>query len=495
MNAALRSLLEAAALAVVYFAAAKATLMFAIPPGYASAVWPASGIALAALWLRGPRLWPGVALGAVAAIYSIDASLVAALAIGAGHTLEALAAAWLMRRFLADRRGPFSRPVQVFRFFAIALGAAVVGATVGAGSLTLAGLVTPAQAAANWLTWWMGGASGIVVVAPLIWAFARPSPLRRTPAGVAELVLLAGLFAMATGEVFGGWLFGSPSLLPLTFALVPFVIWAAIRFAEREVLALCALSSAIAVIETFSGSGPFAGRPPDESLLLQRAFAAILVATGLVLLSLVLEQRRLSETLRRANAELEEMIQLAARELQEPLRSHLLEVAEAGRRPLVLERLDSAAVLEGALDGLKGALEASGAVVSHERLPRVCADRRMLHSVFQNLVSNAIKYRSEAPPRIEVSARRGGNAWLFSVRDNGKGIDPKHRDAVFRIFERLGNEAGRDKGQGKGIGLALSRKLIERHGGRMWLESAAAQGATFYFSIPLEEAHDDAGGA
>jgi len=105
----------------------------------------------------------------------------------------------------------------------------------------------------------------------------------------------------------------------------------------------------------------------------------------------------------------------------------------------------------------------------------------MLESLFQNLVGNSLKYRSSEPPRIHVSARREGGDWVFSVRDNGIGIDPRYHDVVFRTFERLNRDDARP---GTGVGLALCKRIVERHGGRIWVESTASQGATIHFSIP-----------
>jgi light-regulated signal transduction histidine kinase (bacteriophytochrome) len=142
--------------------------------------------------------------------------------------------------------------------------------------------------------------------------------------------------------------------------------------------------------------------------------------------------------------------------------------------------LDSGAVLAEALLNLQAAIEQSGAIVTSDPLPRVVAEEVMLMQLFQNLVSNSIKYRGKPTPAIHVSAERDAEGWVFAVRDNGIGIDPRDADRVFGMFKRLhGSQI-----PGTGIGLALARKGVERQGGRIWVESEAGRGATFKFTIP-----------
>jgi signal transduction histidine kinase len=520
--------LRVAMLAAVYFALARLSLAFAIPPGYATALWPPAGIALAALWLGGLRLWPGVWIGAAAANYTIEASAAAALVIGTGNALEALAGGWLAGRLLADRRGPFSQPRYVMRFFGVALAASTLAASVGVGELALSGGLPSGSALANWVTWWLGDATGMMIVTPLIVAWTRPGRVAWSARRAVECAALFCALAITAAEVFTGWLFGSNSL-PLTYLLLPFVMWAAVRFGGREAVTACALVSAIALGATFAGSGPFAGHGVNASLLLQQAFVATLVATGLVLSGLMRQISRLAETERRAHEEMEHMVHLAAHDLQEPIRTvvnftdllqlryaerlgaegleylrfiaggamrgrqmidEVLQLLEAGRRPLVLERTSSAAALAAALQGLKGAIESNAASVACGPLPDVHADARMLQSVFQNLVGNAIRYRDEAPPRVGVSAERTGGHWTFSVRDNGIGVDPRQHQEIFGMFKRRARLTFPDI-SGTGSGLALCKRIIERHGGRIWVESPHSGGSIFHFSLPAEEGRDD----
>jgi len=130
---------------------------------------------------------------------------------------------------------------------------------------------------------------------------------------------------------------------------------------------------------------------------------------------------------------------------------------------------------------LHSAISESGAIVTSDPLPTLVAEEVILVQLFQNLISNSIKYRGEETPRIHVSAERSGEGWLFAVRDNGIGVDPKYTDRVFGMFKRLhGAEI-----PGTGIGLALCKKVVERQGGRIWVESEAGRGATFKFTLPI----------
>jgi chemotaxis family two-component system sensor kinase Cph1 len=137
--------------------------------------------------------------------------------------------------------------------------------------------------------------------------------------------------------------------------------------------------------------------------------------------------------------------------------------------------------LDRVLGDLKVAMDESGAVVTHDPLPIVTADEIQIGQLLQNLIGNAIKFRNQEPPLVHVSSKRNGSAWIFSVRDNGIGIDPQYVGRIFVIFQRLHK---REEYQGTGIGLAVCKKIVERHGGRIWVESELDKGATFYFTLP-----------
>jgi PAS domain S-box-containing protein len=230
---------------------------------------------------------------------------------------------------------------------------------------------------------------------------------------------------------------------------------------------------------------------------------------------------RRSQELKRSNDELQQFAYIAAHDLQEPLRmvasytqllaqrykgrldsdadefiayavdgahrmqlliADLLAYCRVGTKGKELQETSSQAALEIALVNLRSALHESGGVVTYDPLPSVVADGAQLVQLFQNIVGNAIKYRRAEFPRVHISAKRNGNnEWIFSMRDNGLGIDPKYFDKIFVMFQRL---HGREEFAGTGIGLTLCKKIAERHGGRIWVESEPGCGSTFYVALP-----------
>ena len=160
----------------------------------------------------------------------------------------------------------------------------------------------------------------------------------------------------------------------------------------------------------------------------------------------------------------------------------LLAYSRAGTNGKALVEISCENALQEALTNLTAAIEESNAVVTHDWLPAIMMDKAQLAQIFQNLVGNAIKYRSAKIPQVHVSAKNaGGKEWVFSVRDNGLGIDPQYFERIFVLFQRL---HGRQEFKGTGIGLAICKKIVERLDGRMWVESQPEIGSTFYFAVP-----------
>ena len=159
----------------------------------------------------------------------------------------------------------------------------------------------------------------------------------------------------------------------------------------------------------------------------------------------------------------------------------LLAYSRVERQDVEGTATDGEAVLEQAVHDLRLTLAESGAIVTHDPLPTVVTVPGQLKQVLENLLSNALKFRGPAPPRIHLAAQRHGPEWVFSVRDNGIGLDPQYAHRIFQMFQRLHT---RREYPGTGIGLAICKRIVERHGGRIWVESAPGQGATFYFTLP-----------
>jgi len=233
------------------------------------------------------------------------------------------------------------------------------------------------------------------------------------------------------------------------------------------------------------------------------------------------ERRKLLRNLKRSNEELEQFAYVASHDLQEPLRmvssylqllqrryqneldedadefiayavdgalrmkqliNDLLQYSRVTTRGKPFKDVDVNDLLAQVLSDLQQQIAETGASVTHDDLPTITADSSQLHRLLQNLVSNAIKYRGDQPPEIHVGVEEQPDAWRFAVADNGIGIPEEQQDRIFVIFQRLhGND---EAGGGTGIGLALCKRIVGRHGGRIWVESTPGEGATFYFTIP-----------
>jgi len=237
-------------------------------------------------------------------------------------------------------------------------------------------------------------------------------------------------------------------------------------------------------------------------------------------------EKELKETLgelARSNAELEQFAYVASHDLQEPLRmvssyvqllarryqgkldedadefigfavdganrmqgliNDLLTYSRVGTKGKPFETTDCNRVLSEALLNLSAATDESGAVITNDKLPTVMADKTQMVQLIQNLVANAIKFRNKDHPCIHVSSEQKNGTWVFSVSDNGIGIDSEYYDRIFAIFQRL---HGKTEYPGTGIGLAVCKRIVERHGGRIWVDSQSGKGSRFYFTMPVTE--------
>ena len=273
---------QLALLAAVYFGAAKLGLTMAFVAEQVTAVWPPTGIALAALLLFGYRLWPGIALGAFLANATAHAPLVTAMGIALGNTLGALAGACMLRR-LVQFDPALGRVKDVLGLLILAAGlSTMVSATIGVTSLCLGGVKPWAAYPEMWSVWWLGDAMGDLVLAPLLLTWAGRHRIRWRPQRVAEVGLLLLALVAVSLSVFAGplALLSHPAL---AYALFPFVIWAALRFGQPTATLATAVASTIAIWGTVHGYGPFHSPTIHESLILLQLFMGVVVTTTMVL--------------------------------------------------------------------------------------------------------------------------------------------------------------------------------------------------------------------
>ncbi len=291
-------------------------LSLAIPPGYATAVWPPSGIALAALLLWGPRVWPGIAVGSVLVNLAVAlttaevafnaTSVIIAFAIAVGSTIQALAAAGAIKRWVGVSQ-IFESGLATLTFTGLVAAACLIASTWGVASLNVAGIVRPDQFLDSWQTWWLGDLIGMVVFAPVFLTWRQSLQVGRRPWRLGELIAAFALLALTTLAVFLSPAPAAGVTSPLTFLPLPCLVWIAFRFRPGGVaLAVCMLSL-IAIGATANGAGPFGGERTTESLLALQAFIGLTVVMALTLASAVTGRRQSENALRSYSVEMEQL--------------------------------------------------------------------------------------------------------------------------------------------------------------------------------------------
>jgi signal transduction histidine kinase len=376
-----------------------------------------------------------------------------------------------------------------------------------------------AERLTGWLPKWLRGyalavfllaaSSGLTLV---VWSFGR---------GSWERVLLSTTFLLAilACSWWGGY---GPGVLASLFTMfcVPRLVtpnWDVSKVSWMGVCELLAISLLLSWAAASREKIKLANQELDmrvrqRTAELERANEALVEREAMLL--------RQTEELAQSNTDLEQFAYVASHDLREPLRMVALYTELLARRyrgaldadadgfirtvlggvermetlirdlltysatihsgPLPRERFEAGEATEAALKHLEPWIRESGVKIETGPLPEVAGDRVQFVRVFQNLVSNALKYRSGGPLQIRIDAQRDGDAWIFSVQDNGMGIPAEYHEAIFSPFKRLhGGEY-----QGSGVGLAICRRVVERHGGRIWVESSVGKGATFRFTIP-----------
>src|SRR6266446_6991957 len=501
-----------AALFGLYVLTGKVGLSVAFVHASATAVWPPTGIALAAFLTLGYECWPAIFAGAFVVNISTAGSVATSLGIATGNTLEGLLGAYLVNRFGTGVR-TFERAQDVFKFAGLAaVLSTIVGATTGVASLSLAGHAAWADWGRIWLTWWLGDMTGALIVAPLLILWIqnpRPDLVRRRPLEAACLCLVTILVGLA-----------------------------AFGFRQREAAVLIAVLSGIAIWAMLRGSGPFAGVTANESLLLLQSFMGTVSVMILSAAALVEERRRVErdredllarEQAARAEAEgagraKDEFLAMLGYELRNPLAiiisavsvldriesqedfavrargairhqithlsrlvDDLLDVAHVASGKIVLscQPLNLATSVQRCVSVLAGTGRLERHIVDVQAEPAWAhADPTRLDQIVSNLLANAAKY---TPPggTIRVRVRGEGDEAVVRVADTGIGIPVGLLPRIFDLFVQSERGLDRAKQEGLGVGLTLVRRLVGLHGGRVEASSdGPGRGSEFVVRLP-----------
>jgi signal transduction histidine kinase len=520
----------------IYYFFGKFGLSLAFIQANATAIWPPSGIALVGLLLFGWQLWPAVFIGAFLVNVTTTATPIgASIGIAIGNTLEAVIGAFLARRFCGGAAA-FEQVRSICKFMVlVAVLSTTVSASIGVTSLYRYHLIGTGKVFSVWLTWWLGDMMSIVMLASLLLIWSnRPLQFKRHLA--LEWIVLIVLVFLLSQVVFGGWLPMVAQSYPLEYVVIPCLLLAAFRHGQvGSALAACEMSM-LAVRGTLNGFGPFASHPPNESLLLLQVFMGTTMVITLVVAAVIRAQRQAEDAMLRTHHELigsterlieqskdlEQFAYVASHDLREPLRkisayvdllalrsegkldqeaSHclkaisdstmrlnrligdLLNYSRLGKEQEIAEPVLLDEVMKQVLSDLEPLIKESNAIVIHSGLQPIEVHPTHAYQLLQNLVTNAIKFRKPSvAPLVQISSRQNDGMVEVTVQDNGMGIDPKYHDQIFQIFRRLNS---REKFAGTGIGLAICKRIVEFHGGRIWVTSEEGKGSSFVFTLPV----------
>jgi signal transduction histidine kinase/CheY-like chemotaxis protein len=509
--------------ATAYALAARIGLSMAMVADQISVVWPATGVALALLVLRGRRLWPAIALGAFVANLMSGASPVGAAGIAAGAGFHP------GLRHLRD--------VAALFVYAALLSTAV-SATIGVTSLCFFESEPWRAWPQLWLAWWIGDALGNLVVAPFLFVWAeqarrgwRLGRMLETSGLIAALIALSALVFASTG---------SRSPYPVHYLIFPAVIWSALRLGQHATASLVFVAAGVTIYATIAGRGPFVMDSPNASLLQALLFMAVLAVTGLFLGAAMAERNRAErgraleyanlrqseERLAEADRRKDEFLAVLGHELRNPLAPlqnglallargaanpdivaraqvlmerqlrHLVRLVDdlldlsrirTGKIVLAKERLELADVVQEAVDLARPVIDARrhrlNVALPSERI-ELAADATRLPQLLANLLNNAAKYTADGG-EIHLQAEHANTEIVVRVRDTGVGIRPEELSRVFELFAQAGHRARSVQG-GLGVGLALARSLAELHGGTLSAHSEGiGKGSEFTLRLPI----------
>jgi signal transduction histidine kinase len=515
--------------AALYAFAGKLCLAIAIVHPSASAVWAPTGLAIAALLRLGYWVAPGIFVGAFIVNFTTYGSVLSSLGIAAGNTLEAMAAAYLVRRF-ANGRHAFERAGDTVRFALLAgVLSTAVSATIGVTSLASQGFARWEDFGRIWITWWLGDLGGALVFAPLLLVWMEKPHVQWSRAQMLEAVALM-LSLVAVGQIAFGWrATAGQNGQPLAFLCMPPLMWAAFRFDSRITSTAILLLAVMAVTGTLNHTVPVERWELNQALVILQVFLGLAAVTMLTFSAVVAERSRAasaaeaaSEELRSAMAELEAFNHAISHDLRSPLGAVIL-FSEAIEMDLngspsveIVQRIRSSAKAASDLleelsrvawtgerperhtvdmtslahdvhaELVTGGTEGAEVHFDFRELPSAWGSEALLRCLLRNLFSNAIKYtRGRSERRVQVTGIAGEQENIYYVTDNGVGFDPMYGESVFQPYRRLSHTAGFE---GSGLGLAIAARIVRRHGGRIWGESDGVSGARFCFALPRSSA-------
>jgi signal transduction histidine kinase/ActR/RegA family two-component response regulator len=520
------------ALALIYFVAGKLGLQLAFVNASASPVWPPAGIALAALLLLGYRAWPAIFVSAFFVNVTTAGNITTSLGIAAGNTLEAVCGAWLVNRFAGGAR-VFDRPRDVFKFALAAVVSTTVSPSFGVTSLAFGGFANWANYGTIWLTWWLGDASGDLIVAPLLLLWSVRSTRRPwTRRDAIEVGILLLLLVGLAETVFGGWFPISAKNYPISFICGPIVIWTAFRFTQRETATGIFILSAIAIWGTLHGDGPFIMDTENHSLLMLQTWTAALTITAMALSAAMTERNRAQAAIEQqkdaveaANRTKDNFLAMLSHELRTPLTPVIaaLDALQADpahsedsksylamvRRNVELESqliddlLDLTRIAKDKLQLKFGPLDAHETISNVVEMCRpeanarnlsvrlnlragahhVTGDAAKFQQIIWNLLKNAIKFTAENGEITVSSSNPEPQSLAISVHDTGIGIESEIMERIFNPFEQ-GERSFQRRYGGLGLGLAISKSLAQAHGGTLSAKSEGRdRGSTFVLTM------------
>jgi len=520
-----------AAIALLYLVVAKLSLRLAFVNASASSIWPATGIALAALLLLGYRVWPAIFAGAFLVNILTAGNFVTSLCLAFGNTLEAVCATWLITRLAGGVRA-FDRAQDVFKFAVSAVFSSLISPTIGVTCLAIAGFADWANYGAIFLTWWLADAIGALVVTPLIILWNQERHWTFQPRRDIEVALLLLSLIFIAQLVFGGWLPISAANYPISFLCGPVVIWAAFRLSQRETATAIFVLTAIAAWGTLHGAGPFVMRTADQSLLIMNTSTAVLTVTALALAAAMSERRRAEAAIERQRAAIEvanktkdTFLAMLSHELRTPLTPVLaaLDSLETGginseeskaslamiRRNVELESqliddlLDLTRIAKDKLQLHFVEMDVHEALVNVAEICKpeararniqvhlnlragahfITGDTAKFQQIIWNLLKNAIKFTNDGGEITINSSNPQPHTLTIAIRDNGIGMEPEIIERIFDPFEQ-GEQSLQRRFGGLGLGLAISKSLAQAHGGTLIAQSEGrGYGSTFTLTL------------